>query len=298
LPKPWGRYELGYTRHAKFLALTGNAFALWWEAKNHCDENHTDGLFPKEALRTFRFNAPKSVELLTRSCGPKPNGDAYAPLWEKVDIGGVHHYRMHDYLVHNDCRDEVLERLQDADDRAELRRARDRQRKIEARQHRKAKLSALRASADASADGPPDIPPKTSAASADGPRRVHPPTQTEAEAETQTPVLPSVGRTPTARSKRPIFTGQRLTVFEWQLDELSKTLGPHTDAFGLDEWFYEADRQAVASGLVRSSRDWWPWLEQTTVVEAQRRGLPVGVVADPYEAELAALMKKGPSVRP
>lgn len=29
---------------------------------------------------------------------------------------------------------------------------------------------------------------------------------------------------PTARSKRPIFTGQRLVVFEWQLDDLSRLL--------------------------------------------------------------------------
>lgn len=104
----------------------------------------------------------------------------------------------------------------------------------------------------------------------------------------------------TARSKRPIFTGQRLTVFEWQYDDLGKTLGPHLDGFDLDEWFYTADRMAVDSGVVRSPRDWWPWLQQTTVAEARRRGLPVGgsVAVDADEAAFAALIRKGPSVRP
>ena len=143
MPKPWGRYELGYLRSAKFLSLTGNAIALWWEAKNHCDEGHTDGLFPKTALRTFRFNGWKSVELLTRSCGLKPNGQPYAPLWETVEIGGVTYFRMHDYLDHNDCHDEVEERLADAHDRAELRRLQAKKRKREERRRRKEQIAAM-----------------------------------------------------------------------------------------------------------------------------------------------------------
>lgn len=102
-----------------------------------------------------------------------------------------------------------------------------------------------------------------------------------------------------ARSKRPIFSGQRLAVFEWQFDELSKMLGAHLDAFGLDEWFYTADGMAVDSGVVRQPRDWWPWLQQTTLAEAQRRGLPVALgMADADDAAFAALIRKGPSVRP
>jgi hypothetical protein len=112
----------------------------------------------------------------------------------------------------------------------------------------------------------------------------------------QSPVsrLPSPGG---GGSKRPVFSGQRLTVFEWQLDELCKTLGPHADGFGLDEWFYAADRAALAAPL-RPSREWWPWLMQATLAEAGRRGLPVARQEDPADAEYAALIRKGPSVRP
>lgn len=76
------------------------------------------------------------------------------------------------------------------------------------------------------------------------------------------------------RSKRPIFTGQRLTVFEWMFDDLCRMLGTHTDAFGLDEWFYEAD--TLAAKEVAVVPDWWPWLKAKTLDEAKRRGLVVG----------------------
>lgn len=78
-----------------------------------------------------------------------------------------------------------------------------------------------------------------------------------------------------ARSKRPIFTGQRLTVFEWQLDDCSRTLGEHADAFDLHEWFFALDALAVSSGLVIPKRDGGDWLQSQLVAEAQRRGLPL-----------------------
>lgn len=145
MPKPWGKYEIGYINGAKFLALTANAHSLWWEAKNYCDAQHNDGIFPKEALKTFRFYGQKAVELLTRSCGVKPNSEPYAPLWETLDVGGVPHFKMHDYLDHNDCRDEVLERLEDADQRAELRRLQAKKRKREERARRAVEIQKLQA---------------------------------------------------------------------------------------------------------------------------------------------------------
>lgn len=123
MAKPWGRYEIGYIRHPKFLILTGNATALWWEGKNFCDEHLTDGLIPTEALKMFRFRGAKSLALLTKSCGLKPDGTPYAPLWERQPAG----FRMHDYLEHNDTREKVIAR-QDA---ANERRMADRQRQAE-----------------------------------------------------------------------------------------------------------------------------------------------------------------------
>jgi len=79
-----------------------------------------------------------------------------------------------------------------------------------------------------------------------------------------------------ARSKRPIFTGQRLTVFEWMLDDLLRMLGPHGEDFGLDLWFWDADQRAMKETVVVS--DWWPWLKAATQAEAQRRGLPIALL--------------------
>jgi hypothetical protein len=80
MPKPWGKYEIDYLDHPKFRALHANAIVLWHEAKNYCDKFQTDGRFPKEIVKTFRFSTAKAVEQLERSCGVKPNGDPYAPL--------------------------------------------------------------------------------------------------------------------------------------------------------------------------------------------------------------------------
>lgn len=158
MAKPWGKYEIDYLDHPKFRALNGNAIVLWLEAKNHCDKFQTDGRFPLAIAKTFRYFSAKAVELLSRSCGVKPNGDAYAALWVLQDIGGVGYYVMHDYLDHNDCREAVLERMADAEQRAELRRLRDRERKQRERETRKSELDRLRnvhgTSAD-SAERPP-----------------------------------------------------------------------------------------------------------------------------------------------
>jgi hypothetical protein len=83
--------------------------------------------------------------------------------------------------------------------------------------------------------------------------------------------------TANARSKRPIFKGQRLVVFEWMLDDLMKLLGPLTEDFGLDAWFSTLDARAAATAFVIPQRDSGAWLQQETLLEAQRRGLPIAV---------------------
>src|SRR4026207_977671 len=87
-----------------------------------------------------------------------------------------------------------------------------------------------------------------------------------------------------ARSKRPMCTGQRLTVFEWMVDSLMQMLGQHADGFDLHEWFFACDAKLVSSPLIAA--DWWPWLKAETMREAERRGLPV--------AKLPAVRKQGP----
>lgn len=86
MSKPWAKYEIDYLDHPKFRALNANAIVLWLEAKNHCDKFHTDGRFPVAVVRTFRYFSVKSVELLTRSCGVKPNGEQYSALWQVLRV--------------------------------------------------------------------------------------------------------------------------------------------------------------------------------------------------------------------
>jgi hypothetical protein len=100
-------------------------------------------------------------------------------------------------------------------------------------------------------------------------------------------------RKPDARSKRPIFTGNRLTVFEWQLDECINNLGPHIEEFGLDEWFWQLDAMAVHQGLVLPKRDGGEWLQAQLLAECKRRGIPLKLAtakdAGPtYEEKLRA----------
>jgi hypothetical protein len=87
-------------------------------------------------------------------------------------------------------------------------------------------------------------------------------------------------RTPapvTVRGKGPIFKGQRLIVFGWQLDDLTRMLGPHTEAFDLCAWLTALDAHAIASACVIPQRDGGAWLQAQTLAEARRRGLPLAV---------------------
>ena len=132
MAKPWARLQQNYINHPKFLALGPTAICLWHEGKNYCDMHQTDGLIPRDALKTFRFSTKQALDALLRSCGDKPGGEPWAPLWERAGTVG---FKMHDYLDHNDCRDEVLARIEQKDKE----RAADRERKKHARAAKKQK---------------------------------------------------------------------------------------------------------------------------------------------------------------
>lgn len=125
MAKPYTKTVVGYMRHRKFLALNANAIALWHEGKDYCSEHLTDGLIPTEAVKGFRFRGAKAIDLLIASCGSKPNGDVYAPLWERHPVG----FKMHDYLEHNDSYEVVQKRIAKVDEKREG----DRRRQLEHR---------------------------------------------------------------------------------------------------------------------------------------------------------------------
>lgn len=101
-------------------------------------------------------------------------------------------------------------------------------------------------------------------------------------------------RKPDARSKRPMFTGQKLTVFEWMLDDCVKTLGNYLPDFDLHEWFFQLDKQAFDANLVIPRRDNGEWLVSQLVSEAQRRGIPLVVAtANPANKRISGLVAGG-----
>lgn len=92
---------------------------------------------------------------------------------------------------------------------------------------------------------------------------------------------------PMSRSKRPIFSGQRITVFEWMLDDLRKMLGNQTEGFDLHEWFFTLDARAMEAAIVIPQRDGGAWLLEQTLKEAHRRGLPIAVADLPTRGKLS-----------
>jgi hypothetical protein len=80
-------------------------------------------------------------------------------------------------------------------------------------------------------------------------------------------------------SRKPIFEGQRLVVFPFQLDQLKRMLGVHALAFDLGGWFVTLDARMVESPVVIPLRDGGMWLQQQTLIEAARRDLPIAVPA-------------------
>ena len=99
-------------------------------------------------------------------------------------------------------------------------------------------------------------------------------------------------------SKRPIFSGQRFTVFEWQLDGIQRLLGPHFEDFDVHAWFFALDERVVKAREIVPQRDGGAWLLAQTQAEAIRRGLAMATAASADEAIFQALTANGPSVRP
>jgi hypothetical protein len=91
----WVRIHDGAMRHHKILDLTDRAFRVWVEGLSHVQEQLTDGLIRRAALRTFGYVVTKkSIQQLVES-----------GLWQ---VQGSDFF-IHDYTEWNDSR-EVVER--------------------------------------------------------------------------------------------------------------------------------------------------------------------------------------------
>lgn len=75
---------------------------------------------------------------------------------------------------------------------------------------------------------------------------------------------------------RPVFKGQRLTLFDWQLNDLEQTLGRHVEAFDLMDFLVGLDGSLTKSGDVLPPKpEQHRWLQRLLFEEIERRGLPV-----------------------
>jgi hypothetical protein len=263
----WMRLEVSYIDHPKFLVLSDGAFRLWHEGKSYCEKHLTDGLIPVAAVKSFRhFNERRAAELSTA-----PKGYDW-PLWEPHDIG----IKMHDFLDHNDSREKALGRMARKKAENETKRSnqqayRDRQK---AERGRSVPESLPVTLSERSGNENRTVPDRTATTPTSSPSPSPTPTSHQHVLQEQTPLADT-------RSRRPIFKGRKLVVFEWMLDDLDRLLDPHTEAFDLHAWFFLLDQRCVDTGELPPDRDNGAWLRARTLTEAQRRGLPLRVASVP-----------------
>lgn len=256
---PWIRLSDSYLHEDKFRMLTDGAFRLWHEGMSYCRMHQTDGLIPFRILKDFYSFSRKNEKQLST-----PLREGSAPLWELIPATG---YKVHNYLNWN------LSKEEEQNERAG---AAARMKKFRSR------YAVTNAVTNGATNGVSD---------AFVPDRIGKERSFRSERESE--------RKPDARSKRPMFSGQRLTVFEWMVTDCLNVLGDHAEAFGLDEWFWDIDARAVRDGIVIQKRDGGEWLQAQLVAECQRRGIPLKFAtaagktfAQPSDEGVAAILRK------
>lgn len=96
----WVRIHDNAMTHPKIIGLSDGAFRAWVGGLSYAQIHLTDGLLPKVCLTLSM--ARRAAELVS------------AGLWEAVDGG----YRIHDFLEWNDAKGVVLQKREDAKQRA------------------------------------------------------------------------------------------------------------------------------------------------------------------------------------
>lgn len=253
----WVRIHDGAMTHPKIVGLIdwANPFCVWIWGLSYSQLHLTDGLIPTAAVPHPK--AKRSIDKLVS-----------AGCWEILEGVG---WKVHDYLDWNDSREVVVSKRMGA--------------RNALFKHRVKCISPATTEMQLKDISPPPDAMQVKDMS----------DQTTEMALARSGVVLRGGssvlegereRKPDARSKRPIFSGQRFVVFEWMFDDLLRILGPHGEGFDLHDWFFRLDQQAVNSGLVIPQRDGGQWLQAQTLAEAKRRGLPIAVATLPVEQRL------------
>jgi hypothetical protein len=242
----WARIDDGALTHPKIVGMMDyrDPFHLWIWGIVYTQLHLTDGCIPLEALPPGCQKARRVLE--------------QRKLWDANEDGSV---RIHDYLSWNDSRETVA---------ANRSLSRERMRKYR-----------QRTNVVVTPDVTRNVTHVTNAvvtegtiqerSSANVPRGVVQRSISSSE---------DSGCQTNTRSGRPIFVGQRLTVFEWMFDDIRQILGSYLDDFNLDAWFYELDAKAMRLNLVIPKRDKGVWIQGQLIEEAKRRGLRIAGADD------------------
>lgn len=257
----WIRLDDQIAHHPKMTRVSPEACWLYVTGLGFCQKFLTDGFIPKTSISTLSH-----VKDLDRCITELVD----AGLWNKR-ANGSDGFQVHDYLDFNESAKTVKERR---------------------------RADAVRKMSGRNPDGIQPDSRRNPAGVLARARASHPipsvPILKEQEQELKPAPPPDNGHTVNGRSKRPIFSGQKLTVFEWMLDECMKTLGSFTEQFDLHSWFFELDSQAMTANLVIPKRDGGVWLHEQLLAEIRRRGLPITVATSKpgsaSETEIAAIM--------
>jgi hypothetical protein len=246
---PWVRVEDDFPDHPKVVAVGPLAAWLFVTALCYCNRLLTDGFIPTEQVARL-VSRTETSDIAQQNSRLLAEKLCAANLWAPADRKGIPGFQIHDYKRYQFSRRQILKE-----------RARSATRQ---QQFRHAKRNATRNA----------VTMGVSHAVTNGPVTLAP-TPTPIPIPKEERKTAAGGGAVHARSKRPVFKGQRLVVFEWQLDDCMQVLGKHVEDFDLHAWFFALDAELVDANFVLPQRDGGRFLQNELLKEVKKRRLPL-----------------------
>jgi hypothetical protein len=246
---PWVRLDDHFPDHPKVVAAGPLAAWLYVAALCYCNRLLTNGFIPTEQVARLVPRAEKK-EFSEENSGLLASKLCALNLWSPTDRKGVPGFQIHDFLKYQLSKRQIIkERTTNAARQGRFRVV-----------SRNGGRNAVTGGVTNSVTNGPVTPVPT-------------PTPTPTPNEERKNA--GGGGAVHARSKRPIFKGQRLVVFEWQLDDCLQVLGKYVEDFDLHAWFFALDAELVDANFVLPPRDGGRFLQNELLKEVKKRRLPI-----------------------
>ncbi len=270
-----------YNDHPKFRALSDGAFRLWHQGMGFCRMYQTDGLIPAQTVREFRAYTRGRLAELTRPCLT-----GATPLWEKSEMGDI---TVHDYLHWNDSKAE-----QAADREAARARMRTlREARVRPNSARTSSERALRTSAERAPRTSAEVPREEKRRE----EKILDPEEKEKDAEPKKYTAHDVETDAAAildafRAQWRSCYGHECSILITALQHMQlveqATQHPVAELLRAVAAFFASSDAYVT----QAKHPWALWIRDPL------KYLATAKVAPDFQAELAAIVAKGPSVRP